>query len=369
MSDGPGAVPDPVLRSTPGATPPSDVPTSPGAAEMRLGDWVLGAEIGRGAMGVVYRARHASDRRVAAVKVLSPRLAADERFVERFERESQATLALAHPRIVRVLDRGLSNGLPWYAMELVEGMNLRERMRRGRLNDEQLVRIAIGVCQGLEHAHARGVVHRDIKPENLILEAWGEPKIADFGLALLFGDRWLEVSRLSATGAAVGTPFYVAPESLRGLPPDARSDLYSLGVVLYEALTGDLPVGRFRRLREVRATIDPRLDDLVMHLLESSPERRVASAKELGSDLARILTCPYVPPELLEDSRVAFLSGRAKRQRIMGVIGSLVVVLSSIYAYTRDPDPTTVAMIAVVIALSVALGWYGWPHDRFDRRE
>lgn len=360
---------DPVLRSTPGATPPSDVPTSPGAAEMRLGEWILGAEIGRGAMGVVYRARHASDGRIAAVKVLSPRLAADERFVERFERESQATMALAHPRIVAILDRGVTTGLPWYAMELVDGQNLRERMRRGRLSDEQLVRLAIGVCQGLEHAHAQGVVHRDIKPENLILEAWGEPKIADFGLALLFGDRWLEVSRLSATGAIVGTPFYVAPEILRGLPPDARSDLYSLGVVLYEALTGDLPVGRFRRLHEVRATIDPRLDDLVMHLLESSPEGRVASAKELGSDLARILTGAYVPPELLEDSTVASLSGRAKPKKIMWVIGSLVVILSGVYAYTQAPDPTTVAMVAVVIALAVALGWYGWLNDRLDRRE
>ncbi len=265
---------------------------------MRLGEWVLGVEIGRGAMGVVYRARHAMDGRVAAVKVLSPRLVADERFVERFEHESLATIALAHPRIVQVLDRGVTSGLPWYAMELIEGPNLRERMRTRALGQTELARFAISVCLGLQHAHAQGVVHRDIKPENLLVDASGEAKIADFGLARLFGDRWVELSRHSVSGGPVGTPFYMAPELVKGHPPDGRADLYSLGVVLYEALTGDLPMGRVRPPRDARPTLDPRLDRLVMLLLEMEPLRRPGSAEEVADLLNDILANKYVaPPE------------------------------------------------------------------------
>lgn len=290
--------PQPVLRSTPGEAPARDAPTSPGAAGMRLGEWDLGAEIGRGAMGIVYRAKRARDSATAAVKVLSPRLAQEERFVERFEREATALSALEHPRIVRVLDRGVSDGLPWFAMELVDGMNLRERMRARKLDDAQLMRAISGACRALRYAHAQGVVHRDIKPENLLVDGAGEVKVADFGLARLFGERWVELSRLSVAGSAVGTPYYMAPELLKGASPDPRADLYSLGVILYEALTGDLPMGRVRAPREVRSSIDPRLDRLVMLLLEVDPARRPSSAEEVADLLSDMLSTPYVgPPE------------------------------------------------------------------------
>ncbi len=289
---------DPVLRSTPGEAPPRDVPTSPGSTGMRLGEWDLGAEIGRGAMGIVYRARRPRDGAAAAVKVLSPRLAQEERFVERFEREATALSALDHPRIVRVLDRGVSEGLPWFAMELVDGVNLRERMRARKLDDAQLMHAIIGVCQALQYAHAQGVIHRDIKPENLLVDGAGEVKVADFGLARLFGAKWLRLSRLSVGGSAVGTPYYMAPELLKGAPPDPRADLYSLGVILYEALTGDLPMGRVRTPREIRPTIDPRLDRLVMLLLETDPARRPSSAEEVADLLNDMLSTKYVgPPE------------------------------------------------------------------------
>lgn len=351
---------DPIRRSTPGATPPSDVPTSPGAAEMRLGDWVLGAEIGRGAMGVVYRARHASDGRVAAVKVLSPRLAADERFVERFERETRALTALSHPNVVAILDQGVTDGLPWYAMEFVEGGNIRSWTRPGNMNDGRLLRFAIGVCEGLASAHARGIVHRDIKPENLLIGLGGQPKISDFGLARLFGDRWMDLSRLSVSGGAVGTPYYMAPELLKGQPPDDRADLYSLGVVLYEALSGDLPVGRVRRLREVRSTIDPRVDDLVMRLLEPDRDRRPASAGEVARLLDRILKSTYLPPDLLvmnANGPPSVLPGRLK---LLGLIGSSIVIAVGAYGFlVQGMEPDAVAVAAVLIALAVAIGLYG----------
>ncbi len=332
---------------------------------MRLGDWLLGDEIGHGAMGVVYRARHATDGRVAAVKVLSPRLAAEERFVERFERESQATLALSHPRIVQVLDRGVSDGLPWYAMELVDGMNLRERMRTRRLDDAQLLRIAIGVCQGLEHAHARGVIHRDIKPENLLITASDEVRIADFGLARMFGDRWLELSRLSVSGGAVGTPFYMATEVLKGQTADGRADLYSLGVVLYEAMTGEVPVGRVRSLREMDPLIGPRIDSLVMGLLEPDPDARPRSATEVIDLVEDILRNKHyarpiqqrLPPE---DTRVIqdhLRTSNRKRRRTSAIVGllGLPFLAGGIAAMAVESGVTAfLALAACFICLGIA---------------
>ncbi|MEK7865139.1 MAG: protein kinase [Planctomycetota bacterium] len=355
------------MRSTPGASPPAQTPTSPGAAEMRLGEWILGAEIGRGAMGVVYRGSHATDGRVAAVKVLSPRLAADERFVERFERESQAMRALAHPCIVSLFDQGVSSGLPWFAMELIEGGNIREWMRAGHLDDERMIRFAIGVCQGLQYAHAQGVVHRDIKPENLLIGVGGQPKIADFGLARLYGDRWLELSRLSGSGGAVGTPFYMAPEVVKGQSPDGRADLYSLGVVLYETLTGDLPLGRVRSPREIRPAINPTLDRLVMLLLEPNPSMRARSAEAVAQVLSKSLVSEVVAgqpiaPEPAEDGmalkqlQTSLAARRRKAQRFLGpAILSCLAGVVAFYAGWRIPGIVLLGAMAALATVSLFL--------------
>ncbi len=265
----------------------------------KLGGYTLETPLGSGGMGVVYRALQTSLSRPVALKVLPPELSSDPEFVERFHREALTLGALSHPRIVSVIDRGVENGMAFLAMELVEGESLRQRMARSSIPQKELVRLAIQVCEGLSYAHAKGVVHRDIKPENLLLDRDGSVKIADFGLARIVRGDSRESLRLTMSNVALGTPFYMAPEQMEGAAAvDARADLYSLGVVLYEALTGGLPIGRFETPREKFKDIDPRLDRLVLRLLEKSPDRRPSSADEVASALREVLETPVpsAPP-------------------------------------------------------------------------
>lgn len=262
-------------------------------AGTRLGGYTLEAPLGSGGMGVVYRAVQTSLSRPVALKVLPPELASDPQFVERFHREALALGSLSHARIVSVIDRGVEEGMAFLAMELVEGEGLRQRMQRGSLTPKEAVRIAIQVCEGLSYAHGKGVVHRDIKPENLLLDRSGNVKIADFGLARIVRGDARESLRLTMSNMALGTPFYMAPEQMEGAAAvDGRADLYALGVVLYEALTGGLPIGRFESPREKFKDVDARLDALVMRMLEKNPDRRPASADEVASALREVLEWP-----------------------------------------------------------------------------
>lgn len=263
------------------------------SAGTRLGGYLLERPLGSGGMGVVYRAVQTSLSRPVAVKVLPPELAIDPQFVERFHREALALASLSHPRIVSVIDRGMEEGMAFLVMELVEGEGLRQRMQRGAVTPKEAVRIGIQVCEGLSYAHRQGVVHRDIKPENLLLDRSGNVKIADFGLARIVRGDTRESLRLTVSNMALGTPFYMAPEQMEGAAAvDGRADLYALGVILYEALTGGLPIGRFESPREKRRDVDPRLDGLVMRLLEKNPELRPASADETALALRDILEKP-----------------------------------------------------------------------------
>ncbi len=265
-------------------------------AGTRLGGYTLESPLGSGGMGVVYRAVQTSLSRPVALKVLPPELASDPQFVERFHREALALGSLSHPRIVSVIDRGVEEGMAFLAMELVEGEGLRQRMQRGAVTPKEAVRIAIQVCEGLSYAHGKGVVHRDIKPENLLIDRSGNVKIADFGLARIVRGDSRESLRLTMSNMALGTPFYMAPEQMEGAAAvDGRADLYALGVVLYEALTGGLPIGRFETPREKFRDVDPRLDALVMRLLEKNPDRRPRSADETASTLCQVLTSPPPP--------------------------------------------------------------------------
>ncbi len=293
--------PTPVLVS--GAQAPTRGPGWQGPpAGTRLGGYTLEAPIGSGGMGVVYRALQPSLSRPVALKVLPPELASDPQFVERFHREALALGSLSHPRIVSVIDRGVEEGMAFLAMELVEGEGLRQRMQRGAVTPKEAVRIALQVCEGLSYAHGKGVVHRDIKPENLLMDRSGNVKIADFGLARIVRGDTRESLRLTMSNMALGTPFYMAPEQMEGSGAvDGRADLYALGVVLYEALTGGLPIGRFETPREKFRDVDARLDALVLRLLEKNPARRPASADETASALREVLERPLpaggAPPD------------------------------------------------------------------------
>lgn len=241
--------------------------------------------IGRGGMGVVYKARQPQLDRLVALKILLPGLEHDPGFAERFSREARALAKLSHPNIVAVHDFGESGGYFWLTMEFVDGVNLREAMQAARFTPAQALALIPELCAALQYAHDHGVLHRDIKPENILLDPKGRVKVADFGIARMAGDERMDFT-LTRTGSVLGSAAYIAPEQIeRPHEVDHRADLYSLGVVLYEMLTGELPLGRFPAPSEKSAS-DPRLDEVVFRTLEKEREKRFQSADELNSGVS-----------------------------------------------------------------------------------
>jgi serine/threonine protein kinase len=250
--------------------------------------------IGRGGMGVVFRARQKALDREVALKVLPGGAARPAGFTERFAREARALARLQHPGIVQVFDFGTSaDGWCFLAMELVEGVNLRKMLADGRLPPKAALAIVPQICDALQYAHDHGVVHRDIKPENVLVTPDGRVKIADFGLAKLV----LEArgALLTQTGVSMGTPLYMAPEQVeRPADVDHRADIYSLGVVFYEMLTGELPIGRFAPPSK-KSDVDARIDDIVLKTLEKEREARFQRVAEVRTKIDEAGVPPPVP--------------------------------------------------------------------------
>ena len=265
-----------------------------------LGDrYTLVEPLGDGGMAEVYLARDNSLGREVALKVLRERYADDEEFVERFRREAISAAALNHPNVVQVYDRGRTeDGAFYMAMEYVPGGTLKERMKaEGSLAPREAAEIASQVADALAVAHDRGIVHRDVKPQNVLLAASGEAKVSDFGIA-----RAASTETMTQTDAVLGTLAYMSPEQVRGERVGPASDLYSLGVVLYEMLTGNLPyrgddpiATAMKHLdeepphpRETNPAVPEELDALVVRLLAKAPGDRYAGAASLSEDLRRI---------------------------------------------------------------------------------
>jgi serine/threonine protein kinase/tetratricopeptide (TPR) repeat protein len=266
--------------------------------------------LGRGGMGVVYKARQPRLNRLVALKILAREREQDAQFAERFTREAQALARLNHPNIVTVYDFGTvgqasslspSNKeqatsetgatpiLHYLLMEFVDGLNLRQLLQAGKMPSAQALTIVPKICEALQYAHEQNIVHRDIKPENILLDKSGRVKIADFGIAKMMGD---EAGQQTLTGAkdAVGTPHYMAPEQIeKPLTVDHRADIYSLGVVFYEMLTGELPLGKFQP-PSAKVQIDVRLDEVVLHALEKEPDRRYQQASQVKTAVETIVT-------------------------------------------------------------------------------
>lgn len=229
-------------------------------------------QIGHGGMGVVYKARQTELDRIVALKILRPNISNDASFAERFQREARALAKLNHPNIVTIYDFGRKDGLFFFIMEYVDGTNLRHVERSGQLSPQEALCIVPQVCSALQYAHDNGVVHRDIKPENILITKSGDVRIADFGLAKLAGVA--DDAPLTGTWQVMGTPHYMAPEQFeKPATVDHRADIYSLGVVIYELLTGELPIGRFR-LPSEKVRVDVRLDEVVLRSLDKEPDRR-----------------------------------------------------------------------------------------------
>jgi tRNA A-37 threonylcarbamoyl transferase component Bud32 len=253
--------------------------------------------IGRGGMGVVYKATQLSLGRPVALKLLPEEVTENRQFLDRFEREVDILARLAHPNIVTVFERGEVDGRPYIAMEYVRGTSLREVVRSTPRPPAEALLIVRSILSALEHAHGEGIVHRDIKPENVLVAPGGIVKVADFGLSrLMEGD--LE-TRLTKTHVALGTFEYMSPEQ-REMAKDAdeRSDLYATGVVLYEMIAGELPIGSFDSLSTKRPTeCDRRLDDIVDKSLKKSPDSRWQNAREMGEAVSHLLSSAALPVE------------------------------------------------------------------------
>ena len=244
--------------------------------------------LGAGGMGRVFKARQPSLDRLVALKILPPEQSRDPEWAERFTREARALARLNHPHIVHVHDFGSvtigSQRQPYLLMEYVDGVNLRQAMQSGSLTSREALSIIPRLCDALQYAHEHDVLHRDIKPENILIDTEGRVKIADFGLAKLRDEVQPDFT-LTQSGAKLGTLAYMAPEQVeRPQDVDHRADIYSLGVVFYEMLTGELPLGRFPTPSECNGS-DPRLDHVVMRTLEKQREKRFQNASDMKSGL------------------------------------------------------------------------------------
>lgn len=250
--------------------------------------------LGKGGMGEVWLARQKSLGRLVAVKLLPPRFAKDPEFVARFDKEAQALASLSHPGVVQIIDRGQAGDHYFFAMELVPGINLREMMGAGRLSIKDAARIGTQIARAIDYAHEMKVVHRDLKPENILVDARGHVKIADFGLAGMKGNE--RDIALTATAVAMGTVNYMAPEQRRDAKNvDHRADLYSLGVLIYEMFTGEVPMGRFKLPSQKVPGLDPRVDELIGQLLETEPEARPQRANVVAELLEQVVPVSSVP--------------------------------------------------------------------------
>ncbi|HWX21436.1 MAG TPA: protein kinase [Candidatus Binatia bacterium] len=291
--------------------------------------------IGQGGMGFVFKARQPKLERFVALKILPASLAADPAFAERFTREGRMLARLNHPNIVAIHDFGQANGFFYLLMEFVDGVNLRQAMKVGRFTPAQALSVVPKICEALQFAHNEGILHRDIKPENILLDTKGRVKIADFGIAKLLGEPHSDAS-LTASGATLGTPHYMAPEQLEHPQDvDQRADIYSLGVVLYEMLTGELPIGRFAPPSE-KSSVDPRMDEVVLHTLEKERERRTKSADEVktqvetiaGSTGTKVLEPGSPAAPRSPGSRQQPSGGMGRHLRRGATVGLLVFVLT-----------------------------------------
>ncbi len=319
-----------------------------------LGPYQIVSFLGAGGMGEVYRARDSRIGRDVAIKVLPPGIAADPARLQRFEQEARATGALNHPNILAIHDIGFEDGAPYVVYELLDGETLRQRLRHGSLSRRKALDHARQIALGLAAAHEKSITHRDLKPENLFLTRDGRVKILDFGLAKLSSpDRSVPVHNISPSqtdaASTPGTPGYMAPEQIRAGTVDHRSDLFNLGAILYEMLTGRAPF-RGRSTTEVLNAIlkddpieapetggnfDPGLARLLRRCLEKNPNERIQSAQDLAFDLETLLLAPAR----------ALQPGRKKAVALLA-LAAVAFVLASFFAGRKlgstqaHPTPT-----------------------------
>ena len=324
------------------------------------GRYVVEAVVGTGGMAVVYRAYDKIKKQTVAIKVLRPEYEQDEEFVRRFSQEAEAASKVSHENIVNMLDVGIDGELRYIVMEFVDGQTLKSMIReKGRIHPDQALRMTIRILAAVDHAHRNGIVHRDIKPQNILVDKQGHVKVADFGIARLKAS---QTTRIDSEGgaSAMGSVHYFSPEQARGELADEKSDLYSVGVVMYEMLTGQVPFDgetsvsvalkhvseEPKSMRLYQGGISKALDEVVMRALCKDSAKRYQTAAEMAADLRKTITHPrggfvkYPPdPEELERQRE---QRRKKRQRDRRRLMRLGLIVGSL----------------LVLSVAVIAGWY-----------
>jgi serine/threonine protein kinase len=340
------------------ATPPGGfVPPAPTELATQFPQLDIIELLGQGGMGAVYKARQKQLERLVALKILPPEVGRTEAFAERFAREARSLAKLSHPRIVSVHDFGhTEEGLYYFIMEFIDGTDLRRMIQSGKLSPAEALAIVPQVCEALQFAHEEGIVHRDVKPENILLDKKGRVKIADFGLAKLL-DRPATAYTLTQAGQRMGTPHYMAPEQIEHPGQvDHRADIYSLGVVFYEMLTGELPLGLFAPPSQ-KVQVDVRLDKVVLHSLEKEPERRYQHASEVKSDVeiisaelkAPIQPTPRAPaPVNPMEKHISIVSALRIGFGIMGVLVAIIVFPVLVGGGRLSDDPEVIRITSII---------------------
>jgi eukaryotic-like serine/threonine-protein kinase len=350
------------------AFPPRPFELAPGA--VFAGRYLVRGEVGRGGMGTIYRALDRETGEEVSIKLINPDIAADRKAVERFRNEVRIARRIVHKNVCRMIDLGRDGGIHYLTMEYVPGEDLKSLIRRaGRIDPAAAAGIARQICLGLAEAHRLGVIHRDLKPQNVMIEASGNVRILDFGLA-----RSADTCGATTTGMILGTPGYISPEQIDGRDVDQRTDIYSLGVLLYEMLTGRLPfegasaLDVIHKQRSERAG-DPRalepaipaaLGRIVLKCLERNRESRYRTVEDVLGDLEAMAQAPgkrpaAAGPSAAED-RPRPVRPAARRMALAGLLiaaAVALVVLGGKPLYRRTPagpapGPIDLAVISFV---------------------
>ena len=277
-----------------------------------IGPYTLVEPLGQGGMATVYKGYQQSLNRYVAIKVLRGELARDEKFVARFRREALAVARLSHPSILHVYDAGAADGVYYIVMDYAPGGTLKDLMRRGPLSTERAISVATQIAEALDYAHRQGVIHRDVKPSNILLTIDGRPQLTDFGIAKAL----YEHEQLTRTGTSIGTPEYMAPEQIEGQSVDGRADIYALGIVLYEMLSGrtpfhaETPMAMVYKqlndppppLRSVGVSVPGWLESVLNQALAKNPAARFQRASDMARALNQEVSVtapprPAPPPE------------------------------------------------------------------------
>ena len=353
--------------------------TQPGTDRVLGGRYRLVRQIARGGMAAIWQAEDTVLDRLVAVKVLHPQLAGDPEFLERFRREARAAARLSHPNIVPIYDVGedAETHTPFIVMELVEGDNLKDHIRQAApLPDAEIRSIGATLAAALDYAHRKGLIHRDVKPQNVLLGEDRRPRLTDFGIA-----QAATASGLTRTGAVMGSVHYIAPELARGQPASPRSDIYSLGVVLYEMATGRVPflgetdvavaLAHIEEMpaspRALNARLAPDLERTIMRALSKQPDMRFASAAELGQALrhesnsaaeaTQRMPVAAVPVPVPAPSAVA----RRRAAAAIPVASAAPVARRTTRPRTRGASNSMVGLLVALAAILLALGagFYG----------